>query len=209
MLQLKDLAALNVSPQTKIVRAEEYQSLVNAQQVIDLARQEAARIVASAQAEFERQKAAGYEDGLAAGRMEMIDKMIDSVGRSVDYFSGVEKSIVDIVMKALRKILGEMDDRERVVQVVRSALAVARNQRNVLVRVHPSEAESVRSQIQRITSPYPGVRFLEVTPDARLQPGACVLESEVGVVDAGIDVQLAAIEKSLSRSLIGAEQSAS
>jgi type III secretion protein L len=202
MLQLKDLASLSIEPGRKIVRAEELETCIDAQGILDAARAEAKRIVDSAQAEFDRQSTAGYEDGMTAGRMEMAERMIDSVSKTVNYVSGLERSVVDIVMKALRKILGDMPDRERVAQVVRSALSVARNQRNVAVRVHPDDADHVRSQLAEITKPYPGVHFLECTPDARLQRGACILESEVGVIDASLDVQLKAIENSLSRTLV-------
>ena len=39
--------------------------------------------------------------------------------------------------------------------------------------------------------------------DSRLSDGGCILETDVGVVDASIDVQLQAIENSLSKSLSG------
>lgn len=203
MLELKDLTTLRIAPERKIVRAAEYQACVEAQDIIDRARAAAARIIAQAEEQYARREQEGYEAGLLAGRMEMAEKMVDSVSQAVDYVSGLEQTVVDIVLKALRKILGEMDARDRVVQVVRSALAVARNQRNVVVRVSPAEADAVKSRLDDITRPYPGVHFLEVVADPRLAPGACLLESDIGVVDAGLEVQLAAIEKSLSKSMHG------
>lgn len=202
MLQLNDLKALNIEPGRKIIRAAELENVLDAQAILDAARAEAKKIVDNAQAEFDRQSAAGYEEGMTAGRMEIAERMIDSVAKTVNYVSGLEKSVVDLVMKALRKILGDMPDRDRVAQVVKSALAVARTQRTVTVRVHPEDADHVRSQIAVITKPYPGVQFLEVTPDVRLVRVACILESEVGVVDASLEVQLQAIENSLKRTLI-------
>ncbi len=202
MLELKDLEKLKIEPGRKVIKAAELETVLDAQAILDAARAEAQRIVDGAQAEFERQSKAGYEDGMTAGRMEIAERMIDSVAKTVNYVSSLERSVVDLVMKAMRKILGEMPDRERVVQVVRSALAVARTQRNVTVRVNPEEAEHVREQLAQITKPYPGVHFLEVAADVRLAKGSCLLESEVGVVDASLDVQLKAIENSLARTLV-------
>ena len=202
MIQLNDLKALNIEPGRKILRAAELENVLDAQAILDAARAEAKNIVDTAQAEFDRQSAAGYEDGMTAGRMDIAERMIDSVAKTVNYVSSLEKSVVDLVMKALRKILGDMPDRDRVAQVVKSALAVARTQRTVTVRVHPEDADHVKSQLAVITKPYPGVQFLEVTPDVRLTRGACILESEVGVVDASLEVQLQAIENSLKRTLI-------
>jgi type III secretion protein L len=206
MLQLKDLSTLKLEPGRKIVRAEELQVCLEAQGIIEAAREEAKRIVDEAQAEFERQSAAGFEEGVAAGRMEIAERMIESVNKTVHYVSGLEKSVVEIVMKALRRILGDMPERERVTQVVKSALAVARTQRSVVVRVHPADAEHVRARVDEITKPYPNVSFLEVTPDPRLQPGGCILESEIGVIDASLEAQLQAIENSLSRTFLSPAQ---
>ena len=39
--------------------------------------------------------------------------------------------------------------------------------------------------------------FLDVVPDASLERGACLLESELGVVDASLETQLKALENAL------------
>ena len=39
--------------------------------------------------------------------------------------------------------------------------------------------------------------FLDVVPDARLERGSCLLESELGVVDASLETQLKALENAL------------
>ena len=59
--------------------------------------------MADARTEYERQKQQGYEDGLTEGKLEMAEKMVDSVGRTVDYFAGLEKRIVELVVKATKK----------------------------------------------------------------------------------------------------------
>lgn len=198
MLQLNNV---RLAPDQKVIRARDYQAYLDAEALLAAARAEADRIVAAAREEFTAQQQLGYQQGLIEGRMEMAERMIDSVSRSVDYFSTMEGQIVEIVMKALRKILGEMDLRDRTVSTVRNALSLARHQSKVHVRVHPTEVQVVQERIQEITRPYPGVQFLDVVADARLDPGGCILESDVGVVDASIEVQLKAIEKSLVKSV--------
>ena len=42
-----------------------------------------------------------------------------------------------------------------------------------------------------------GASFLDVVSDARLERGACLLESELGVVDASLETQLKALENAL------------
>jgi type III secretion protein L len=204
VLQLTRLDNLNMQPEGKIIRAEELRTLLDAEAIIAAAEAERKRIIEEAQAEYERQKQLGYEDGLNEGKLEMAMKMVDSVGYAVDYFGNLENKVVELVLKALRKILGDLDARERVVHVVRTAIGVARNQPNVTLRVCPADAEIARERLNEITGPYPGIHFLEVVPDPRLSATACILETEMGVIDASLDMQLAAIEKSLLKSLGGA-----
>jgi type III secretion protein L len=200
MLQLNISEKFELRPESKRIPAAAYQAYLNAEQTLAAAGAEANRIIARAQEEYEAQKKRGYEDGLEEGRLEAAAKMMDSVGRSIDYFSALESKMVSLVVKALKRILGEMDDTQRVVGVVRSALSVARNEANVTLRVAPAEAEIAKQKLDEITRPYPGIHFLEVVPDSRLASTDCILETQLGVVDAGLETQLAAIEKSLQRS---------
>ena len=200
MLQLNDNT---LAPGGKILPAAEYQAYLDAQGIIAAAQQQAQQIIADAHKEYEAQKQQGFQDGLDEGRMEMTMKMVDSVAKSVDYFSELENQMVDLVAKAVKKIIGEMDSRERIVAVVRHALAVARNQAKVTIRACPAEVEILQEKLADIMRPYPAINFIDIVPDSRLAEGGCILETDIGVVDATVDVQLKAIEESLAKSLAG------
>ena len=198
MLRLTDG---KIVPNQKVVPAAEYQAYLDGQAIIEDAKEKAAEIIAAAEEEYERQKLQGHEDGLREGRMQMSEQMIDAVTRSVDYFAALESQVVGIVVKALRKIVGDMDQHDRIVSVVRNALSVTRGQAKVSVRVSPAESETVEKSLEEILRPYPSIQFIEVIPDSRLNAGGCILETEIGVVDASVDVQLRAIENALEKTL--------
>ena len=141
------------------------------------------------------EKARGYEDGLTEGKMEMAERMMDTVGAGVDYLEGLEGTIVDLVMSAMHKVIDGFDDKERVVGVVRKALSYARSQKRVVLRICPEDAEIVQAEMKTLLRDYPGIGILDVATDPRLAKGACVLESELGLIDAGLDVQMAGIRK--------------
>ena len=114
----------------------------------------------------------------------------------------VEQRMVALVMQAVQRIVADFGDRERVVAVVKGALAVVRNQKQVTLRVSPSQLDDVRASVNELLAAFPGVGFLDLVPDARLGPDACILESEIGVVEASIAGQLGAIEKAFA-SILG------
>ena len=189
-----------IAPGQKVIKAGEYAELVRAREILEKAEAEARRIAREAGEAAAAEKKRGFEQGLMEGRMGLSEQMMDAVGKAVDYFASVEEDMVNVVMAAVRKVLGEMDDREVIVRVVKNALAVARNQKQVTLRVSPAEADSVRERVNEILSGFPAVSFIDVTADNRLSAGGCILESDMGVVDASIEVQLAAIRKSLLKS---------
>lgn len=192
---------LAFEPERKIIRGEEYLACVESQGLVDAGRQEAERIIAAAQEEFQRQRQQGYEQGVREGQQQIALKMLETVDQAVEYLSQLEEQVVDLVFNALQKVVGEMEERDLVVKVVRHALAVVRTQPQVTVRVSPRDVETVRSRLSEILSGYPGINYLEVAADARLATGGCVLETELGVVEASIDVQLDTIRNALLKSI--------
>lgn len=196
-VQLKP--GFDIAPGQRILKAEDYSNYLEGQDLIQAARDEAARIVAEAQDAYEAERQRGYVDGLMEGKMEAAEQMMETVAKTVNYFETVEHRIADVVQSALRKILGSFDERDLVVRMVRGTLAVARNQRQVTLRVAPHLVETVRDRVDEIMADYPVIQFIDVAPDPRAKDGGCILESEIGVVDASLEVQLKAIKNALLR----------
>ncbi|WP_297218882.1 HrpE/YscL family type III secretion apparatus protein [uncultured Desulfovibrio sp.] len=186
------------APGVRVLRAVDYASLVEANRLLAMAEQRAAAMASDAEKAYEERRRQGYEDGLMEGRMEQSEKMLETAMQAVEYIEGVEGKLVDVVTSAVRKIIGELDDRECTVRVVRNALAAVRSQQRVLIRVSPDDKDSVRQALAAMISASPGAAtFLDVTADPRMKPGDCILECELGVVDASLETQLKAIEHAL------------
>jgi type III secretion protein L len=192
---------VELDPAARVLRAAEHAALVQAQTLLDEARAQADAILAGAQEAFEAERRRGYEDGKQEALLDQAEKMIETVGRTIDYFAGVENEMVDLVMSAVRKVVDGFDDREKVMIVVRNVLAVVRNQKQMTLRLHPDDVETVRARINDILAAYPGVGYLDLLADARLAQGACILESEIGMVEASLEGQIAALQNAFQRTL--------
>lgn len=190
------------APGQTLLKAADYALAVEAKQILDLARQEAEAMREASKAAFEKEKERGYAAGLAQGKMEMTERMMETLSVGVDYLEKLESTLVDLVLNSMRKIIDGFDDRERVMGVVRKALSYARSQKRVVLRVCPEDAEMVQTELAALQRDFPGIGFLDVAPDARRKQGDCVLESELGIIDAGIEVQLAGIRKAFSQQLL-------
>jgi type III secretion protein L len=200
MLRLEK-SGIEILPSAQVLKAEEYAAVVDATKLLEAAREEAKLIREEALQEFEKQKKAGYKEGLEIGKAEVSEKMLDCVTQSAVYFSKLEDVLIDLVMRILRKVIGEFDHKDLVESVVKRALESTRNETQVTVRVSPTQAEELQSKVESLTSAYPKIQVLSIQPDSRIPEGGCVLETEMGVVDASLETQFKAIEKSFIKSM--------
>ena len=192
---------LAVPPETRILKADEYGELLEASKVLAAALALAEQKAREAEEAYEERKREGYEEGLMAGKMEMAERMMEQLISGVEYVERQESVLVEAVIGALRKIVGDMGEEERAAAVVRKALSYVRAQKKVLLRLNPQEAEMVNERLGEILRDYPGLGLVEVAPDARLARGSCTLESEIGVIDASLETQIEAIRRSFLRRL--------
>ena len=200
MLLLKK-TTFEVSSDSSRVASGDAAALARAEEIVAAAEAEAAEVRASAKAAYEAERKRGYDDGIAAGRAEILEQKLTLVGESISYMESVEGRMAEIVLKALKKCVAEIDSAELVTQIVRKALtALIRNQRRVTVRVAPAMVAAVRERLRSVRETYPSVTDFEVAEDAHLSGTSAVVETEAGLVEASVEGQLAAIEKSIRKS---------
>lgn len=193
--------AVRVDAAGMVLSAQEVRALQSAQEAIAQANEQAAQIVAQAREVYESEKRRGFEEGKEEARMEQAEQMIETVSRNVEYFSKVETRMVDLVMQAVQKIISDFDDRERVLITVRNVLSVVRNQKQMTLRLHPQQVEVVKARVNDLLAAYPGVGYLDIVADTRLQMDACILESEIGLIEASTESQLTALRQAFQKVL--------
>lgn len=192
---------IQVQPGRKVLHADEMEVLADSEAVMAAAREQADLIVGQAQAALEAEKRRGFAQGQEQARMEAAERLIENVARQVDFFARLEGRMVDLVMDAVRTVIHGYGDKERVLITVRNVLAVARSQKQVTVRVAPDQAIVVRERIAELKAEFPGIEVIEVMGDHRFEGDACMLETEIGVVEASLETQLAALRQAFERVL--------
>ncbi len=186
---------------TKVLAAGELRALRDAEAIVARAWEEAERIRAESGQAYEAERQRGYQEGRDLAQAEQALHMIEHVARHVDFLGKVESRMVDLVMQAVRKIIDGFDDRARVLMTVRSVLATARTHKQVTLRLHPDQVEAVRGQVDALRARYPGIDFLDVVGDTRLGPDACVMESEIGQIEASTETQMEALRVAFRKTL--------
>ena len=186
-------------PEGKVIRAQDFWAYRKARQALadGVARRD--QIIGAALAAFEAEQRRGYRDGQEAARLEQTGNMIEIISQTVEYFSRVEAQMVDLVMDAVRRIASDFDDRDKVVKVVRNSLALVRNQKHITVRVHPSRLDDVRHNVNGLQQAFPGIENMEVIADPAVADDACMIESDIGRVEASMSGQIEALRSTFER----------
>lgn len=200
-------SSISVDPSARVLKGETVDTMAEAKDIIEQAKQEADQIRKDALDAFEAEKKRGFEEGIAEARLEEAERMLDNVSRTVNYFEKIEHDVVGLVSTAVTKVIGELDSQDLIFRIVRTGLAAVRTQNQVTVRLNPAESDAVKDKINDLLSAYPAISYLSVEPDVRLAPGACILETEIGSVEASLDTQLEAIRNSFER-VLGSQDTA-
>ena len=134
-----------------------------------------------------------YESKLQAARAPIAAAVVAFAAQRDEYYARVEKEIVQLALSIAAKILHReaQVDPTLVAVLVRMTLEKMREGSSVTVRVGPGCA----IQWKEYLANQPGTAHIEVTEDADLGNCDCLLETDLGVANFGLDTQLKEIEK--------------
>ncbi|MGI6703177.1 MAG: FliH/SctL family protein [Clostridia bacterium] len=203
-------------PQSDSQRAEESSLLEDARaraaEIIDKALRESEDIRKGAQQEgykrgynegLEKGTAEGYEKGRQQGldtANRMIEEAVEIKQRALEAKERIvkeaEAEIIRIVIEIARKVLGEQvkTDREAVLGLVRGALKKCTFSGRVTMKVSPEDYDMVELSKRRLLSEIDGITQLDIVVEDALSQGSCLLETDAGCIDAGVEVQLDRIQ---------------
>lgn len=149
-----------------------------------------AKAAAEGLAQGERQAGARLEEDLGRERKRVADTIIEFQRQSTDYYAKVEIELVHLALAIAAKILHRESqiDRMVVAGLVKVMIERLQQKTKTVVRIRPEDAEGWRHYFRDHTS-------VQIVEDPALEPRACVVETELGVADLGLDAQLKEVEQ--------------
>jgi flagellar assembly protein FliH len=171
------------------------------------ARNEAAQLVASAQAEAEqiREQARmeGHAQGYEAGRADaaaqaapavqaLAEALVQAQAERDRVVDEMEEAAVGLALQIADKALtGAITAQpERVVDVVRGALRCMVERDRVTILVNPDDLEIVRESVDSLIRQLGGMSHVDVQEERRVNRGGAIVRSSTGEIDASIQTKL-------------------
>lgn len=178
-----------------------------AQQLVLDARQEAARILADAQAQATKWRQDAYQGGYLEGQesaqaewearlKQAADLLNGSIEARHALFTQSEGEVVRLAIEIARKVVHkELElDPQLVAGMAKEALKHLGSRTHIRIHLNPNDIPVLEARMKELT---PLAREIELVADDGITPGGCLVEGSSGRVDARIETQIATIEAGL------------
>jgi len=135
-----------------------------------------------------------FEKEIANERAKVAEALRGFAQKTSNYYSRAEIELVHLSLAIAAKILHReaQVDRMLVAALVKVALEKLQHGTEATVRVRPEEVADWNRYFEGYAA---GEIRVEVKPDALVEPHNCVLETELGATELGLDAQLKEIEQ--------------
>jgi type III secretion protein L len=194
----KATTAVPRRPVVRILRAAEARAWQDGHAFLDEARRDAQQLRDAARRAYAAEYAQGYEDGKAQGDADAA-RLVSETAVKVDrYLGGLEAEITGLALDVVRRVLGEFDASMLVAKAAAQAVTEIRRAKYLKVRVHPASVNRVRDELNAVLRESDLGMTVEIDADDTLATGACILLTDIAVIDASIEAQLNAIAAAIS-----------
>jgi type III secretion protein L len=210
-----------VNTEDGLIRAADFAQLVGTAQMAAVVEEQAAKALAQAQEQAQlllaqarqradellrqaaEREAKGYEDGLARGQEEALatwaERALEDARAGQNALQRQRERLGNIVTTAVERIIGEEDRQALYARALRTISKLVGDVPMLTLRVPIEGKEAAVQALNTLTEQISLDVPVEVVGDAQLSEGACMFESDRGVIDAGLQTQLAAIKRAVVR----------
>lgn len=184
-------------PKQTVVKNQIVTAQREAARILEEAEEFAAEIRREARAEAEDLKTQAYREGTENALTEFERNLIESREIREKVWRETEKDLLRLAVRLTEKIIGreiEKDDKT-IIEIISTALQNARQQEKLTVRVNPKDLPTIEKQTRNLGSGR--IQFIDFVADPRVSSSGCLIESEVGTIDARLETQLRVLERAL------------
>ena len=183
----------------KIIPAEDFSSLLDAQGVLEQVKKDADayRLQVTKECEIIKEQAQkeGYEEGFRKW-VEHITSLEQEIER---VRSDLEKMLIPVALKAAKKIVGreiELTD-DTIVDIVSNSLKAVSQHKRITIYVNRKDLDSLESHRPKLKEIFESLEVLSLRDRSDIAQGGCIIETEGGIINAQLENQWKALESAL------------
>ena len=185
--------------QDGVIRGEVYSASAKARELLQKAQQEAEEILRKAKEQSEQLRQSGYETGYQEGLAQTTELMVKARMEHEQFLKNANRDVMDLAFKIAEKIIGRQleTDPTTIISIVKQAMQSVRASKQITIRVHPDDAKLLRQNDEDLQEALGRQRVIDIMEDKKVHQGGCIIESEIGTVEAQLHTQLDRLKKIL------------
>jgi len=182
------------------------------EELVDFAKGEAEQIVRKAMEEAGNIREHAKESGLDEARRIAEETASDKVKEALETLNqavierkkiikDAENEVLRLALKVAEQIIKSEVSLHRDVSlnIVSDAISRVSDREQVIIKVNREDLENIKKYKDRIGSIVDGIKSLSIVEDSAVEPGGCVIETNLGYVDARISTKIATIEEAFRK----------
>ncbi|ADZ18223.1 HrpE/YscL family type III secretion apparatus protein [Chlamydia psittaci] len=189
-----------VVPNKKVLAPEAFSALLDAKELLEKTKEDSESYTRETKEECEVLRKNAKEQGFKEGCEQWNSQLAYLEKETHSLRNKVKEALVPLAIASIKKILGkELEIHpEAIVSIIAKALKELTQHKKIIIHVNPKDLALVEQNRPELKKIVEYADTLIIAPKADVTQGGCVIETEAGIVNAQLDVQLAALEKAFS-----------
>jgi type III secretion protein L len=188
---------LHLLSERKVLKADEYSALLDANDVIGTAQREASRVRRDAERDAQQRQRDGYRKGWREAQAEHARRHLAQAWATEHAVHAQREAVARLVVEALAQSLGELPPSLRYESVLRKIEAIWAHEAIVTLWVAAGAREEAEVAVRRVLEGTRHTGQVRVAIDESLAGDECRLQTTSGHVEMGLAAQVEALRRAL------------
>ncbi len=147
---------------------------------------------------MEEARKQGFEKGREEGLATVTEQLVSIRKQNEALLEQIERQAVELVGEIGQKIIGARleESDEAVIGLIREALKSSLGN-ELIIFVSPADYQRLHGHENQLMSTLSAMQTVQLKASETVTDGGCVIESELGTIDARFEIQMEAIKKAL------------
>lgn len=191
---------IRAAPKSKIIPAESLAVALEAGEVLEEIKKDANEYRLSVVKECEELKAAAEKEGYEAGYKKWAEELVRLEEKIEKANEETQKLIIPVALTAAKKIVArELESTDAIVDIVAANLKAVAAHKKITIYVSKKDRDVIEQNKSKLKALFESLESLSIREKEDLQPGSCVIETEIGIINAQMEHRWNILEKAFEK----------
>ncbi|MDN3504443.1 MAG: type III secretion system stator protein SctL [Rhabdochlamydiaceae bacterium] len=180
----------------KVIPKDDFSLILQAKEVLNKAHEEREELLEKTRLECDELKKQAEAQGFQKG-LEQFNEQIMGLENSIKKSRHeMQAQILPLVLKACKRIIGEelQTNPETIVHIIQQAIKPITTHQQVKIYINKADVKTVLDQKEVLKNRFEKLESLTIEPKKDVSEGSCIIETEVGIINATLENQWRALE---------------